>query len=106
MGIGDALALTLIKTTKSNQQLATSGENQNVIVTPQQMMRPLIQPAGWVRRQCSSFRSGPSRSDGNLNELRSKLEISQFAMVLAEFQLEIAEFKSQKAYLITGIHRG
>ena len=33
LGIGDTLALTLIKTTKSNQQLAPSGENQNVIIT-------------------------------------------------------------------------
>ena len=31
LGIGDTLALTLIKTTKSNQQLAPNGENQNVI---------------------------------------------------------------------------
>ena len=37
MGIGDTLALTLIKTTKSNQQLAPSSENQNVLVTPQQI---------------------------------------------------------------------
>ena len=35
LGIGDALALTLIKTTKSNQQFAPSSENQNVIVTQQ-----------------------------------------------------------------------
>ena len=37
LGIGDILALTLIKTTKSNQQVSTNSENQNVIVTPQQI---------------------------------------------------------------------
>ena len=37
LGIGDTLALTLIKTTKPDQQFAPSGEIQNIIVTPQQV---------------------------------------------------------------------
>ena len=36
LGIGDTLALTLLKTSKLNQQLAPSNDNQNGIVTAQQ----------------------------------------------------------------------
>ena len=102
MGIGDTLALTLIKTTKSNQQLAPSTENQNVIITSQKIDET-INSTGRIGSDGSVllFRSWPSRSNGkSLNELRSEVRnILIRNGVSPRFQLEIAEFKSQKAYL-------
>ena len=102
LGIGDALALTLIKTTKSNQQLANSGENQNVIVTPQQIDET-INSKGRIGSDGSVLllEVGRLEADGkSLNELRSEVRnILIRNGVSPRFQLEIAEFRSQKAYL-------
>ena len=102
LGIGDALALTLIKTTKSNQQFAPSSENQNVIVTPQQIDET-INSIGRIGSDGSVLlvEVGRLEADGkSLNELRSEVRnILIRNGVSPRFQLEISEFKSQKAYL-------
>ena len=102
MGIGDALALTLIKTTKSNRQLAPSVENQNVIITSQQNDET-INSTGRVGSDGSVLLLEVGRLEAtgkNLNELRSEVRnILIRNGVSPRFQLEIAEFKSQRAYL-------
>ena len=102
MGIGDTLALTLIKTTKPNQQLAPSSENQNVIVTPQQIDET-INSTGRIGSDGSVLLLEVGRLEAigkSLNELRSEVRnILIRNGVSPRFQLEIAQFKSQKAYL-------
>ena len=100
LGIGDTLALTLIKTTKSNQQLAPSNDNQNVIVTPQQIDET-INSTGRIGSDGSVLLLEVGRLEAvgkSLNELRSEVRnILIRNGVSPRFQLEIAEFKSQKA---------
>ena len=102
LGIGDTLALTLIKTTKSNQQVSTSSASQNVIVTPQQNDET-INSTGRIGSDGSVLLLEVGRleaSGKSLNELRSEVRnILIRNGVSPRFQLEIAEFKSQKAYL-------
>ena len=102
LGIGDTLALTLIKTTKSNQQSTPSSENQNVIVTPQQIDET-INSTGRIGSDGSVLLLEVGRLEAiekSLNELRSEVRnILIRNGVSPRFQLEIAEFKSQKAYL-------
>ena len=102
LGIGDTLALTLIKTTKSNQQLAPSSESQNVIVTPQQIDET-ISSSGRIGSDGSVLLLEVGRLEAtgkSLNELRSEVRnILIRNGVSPRFQLEIAAFKSQKAYL-------
>ncbi len=102
LGIGDTLALTLIKTTKSNQQVSPTSENQNVIVTPQQIDET-INSTGRIGSDGSVLLLEVGRLEAigkSLNELRSEVRnILIRNGVSPRFQLEIAEFKSQKAYL-------
>ena len=102
LGIGDTLALTLIKTTKSNQQFTPTNENQNVIVTPQQIDET-INSTGRIGSDGSVLLLEVGRLEANgksLNELRSEVRnILIRNGVSPRFQLEISEFKSQKAYL-------
>ena len=102
LGIGDTLALTLIKTTKPNQQFAPGGENQNVIVTPQQIDET-INSTGRIGSDGSVLLLEVGRLEAigkSLNELRSEVRnILIRNGVSPRFQLEIAEFRSQKAYL-------
>ena len=102
LGVGDTLDLTLIKTTKSNQQLAPSSENQNVIVTPQQIDET-ISSTGRIGSDGSVLLLEVGRLEAigkSLNELRSEVRnILIRNGVSPRFQLEIAGFKSQKAYL-------
>ena len=104
LGIGDTLALTLIKTTQSNQQLASSSSNQNqsVIVTPQQIDET-INSKGRIGSDGSVLLLEVGRLEAtgkSLNELRSEVRnILIRNGVSPRFQLEIAEFKSQRAYL-------
>ena len=94
--------MTLIKTTKSNQQVAPSSENQNVIVTPQQIDET-INSKGRIGSDGSVLLLEVGRLEAigkSLNELRSEVRnILIRNGVSPRFQLEIAEFKSQKAYL-------
>ena len=93
LGIGDTLALTLIKTTKSNQQLAPSSENQNVIVTPQQIDET-INSTGRIGSDGSVLLLEVGRLEAigkSLNELRSEVRnILIRNGVSPRFQLEIA----------------
>ena len=102
LGIGDTLALTLIKTRKSNQQVAPSGGSQNVIITTQQIDET-INSSGRIGSDGSVLLLEVGRLDAmgkSLNELRSEVRnILIRNGVSPRFQLEIAEFKSQKAYL-------
>ena len=102
LGVGDTLALTLIKTTNSSQQVATNSENQNVIVTPQQIDET-IKSTGRIGSDGSVLLLEVGRLEAtgkSLNELRSEVRnILIRNGVSPRFQLEIAEFKSQKAYL-------
>ena len=103
LGIGDTLALTLIKTTKSNQQLAPNSESQNVIVTTPQQIDETINSTGRIGSDGSVLLLEVGRLEAtgkSLNELRSEVRnILIRNGVSPRFQLEIAEFKSQKAYL-------
>ena len=102
LGIGDTLALTLIKTTKPIQQFTPSSEGQNVIVTPQQNDET-IDSTGRIGSDGSVLLLEVGRLEAigkSLNELRSEVRnILIRNGVSPRFQLEIAEFKSQKAYL-------
>ena len=102
LGIGDTLALTLIKTTKSTQQLAPSGESENGIITSQQVDET-INSRGRIGSDGSVLLLEVGRLEANgksLNELRSEVRnILIRNGVSPRFQLEIDEFKSQKAYL-------
>ena len=102
MGVGDTLALTLLKTTKSTQQLSTSDENQNGIITSQQVDET-INSTGRIGSDGSVLLLEVGRleaADKRLNELRSEVRnILIRNGVSPRFQLEIAEFKSKKAYV-------
>ena len=102
LGIGDTLALTLIKTTKSSQQLTASSEEQNGIITTQQTDET-INSTGRIGADGSVLLLEVGRLEAtgkSLNELRSEVRnILIRNGVSPRFQLEIAEFKSQKAYL-------
>lgn len=102
LGIGDTLALTLIKTTKANTQLAPGGENQNVIITSQEIDKT-ISSTGRIGSDGSVLLLEVGRLEAvgkSLNELRAEVRnILIRNGVSPRFQLEIAEFKSQKAYL-------
>ncbi len=102
LGIGDTLALTLIKTTKSTQQLTPSSEDQNGIVTTQQIDET-INSTGRIGSDGSVLLLEVGRLEAtgkSLSELRSEVRnILIRNGISPRFQLEIAEFKSQKAYL-------
>ncbi len=102
LGIGDTLALTLIKTTKSTQQLTASSEEQNGIITTQQLDET-INSTGRIGSDGSVLLLEVGRLEAtgkSLNELRSEVRnILIRNGVSPRFQLEIADFKSQKAYL-------
>ena len=102
LGIGDTLALTLIKTTKSSQQLTASSEEQNGIITTQQIDET-INSTGRIGSDGSVLLLEVGRLEAtgkSLNELRSEVRnILIRNGVSPRFQLEIADFKSQKVYL-------
>ena len=102
LGIGDTLALTIIKETQTSQQLTPNSQNQNVIVTPQQIDET-INSEGRIGSDGSVLLLEVGRLEAkgkSLNELRSEVRnILIRNGVSPRFQLEIAEFRSQKAYL-------
>ena len=75
LGVGDTLALTLIKTTKTNQQLVPNDENQNVIITSQQIDET-INSRGRIGSDGSVLLLEVGRLEAkgkSLNELRSEV---------------------------------
>ena len=104
LGIGDTLALTLIK--KANDASTTfpsSNENgQNVIINSPQNDDTIV-TMGRIGSDGSVLLVEVGRLEANgksLNELRSEVRnILIRNGVSPRFQLEIGEFKSQKSYL-------
>ena len=107
LGIGDTLALTLIRTgTDLNTTAPRSTDNnensQNVIIS-QQQNDVTIETKGRIGSDGSVLLLEVGRLEANgksLNELRSEVRnILIRNGVSPRFQLEIVDFKSQKAYL-------
>ena len=102
LGIGDTLVLSLINTTQQNQQLSLNNDSQNVIVAPQSIDET-ITSKGRIGSDGSVLLLVVGRLEAlgkSLDELRSDVRnILIRNGVSPRFQLEIAEFKSQKAYL-------
>ncbi len=105
LGIGDILALTLIKkeidlntTVPSN-----NGTGQNVIINSQQNDNNRIETRGRIGSDGSVLLLEVGRLEANgksLNDLRSEVRnILIRNGVSPRFQLEIVDFRSQKAYL-------
>ena len=104
LGIGDTLTLTLIKEEKTTNQIpSNSGEgNQNMIITSQQK-DITINSVGRIGSDGSVLLLEIGRleaSGKSLNELRSEVRnILIRNGTSPRFQLEISDFKSQRAYL-------
>lgn len=104
LGIGDKLALTLIKDS-NNLSTKTAGnneQNQNLIINSQQN-DDTIESIARIGSDGSVLLLEVGRLeaiDKSLNELRSEVRNNLIRNgVSPRFQLEIIEFKSQKAYL-------
>ena len=104
LGIGDTLALTLIKKADELKTTPTgnSENGQNVIINPQQNDSK-IDTTGRIGSDGSVLLLEIGRLEAigkSLNELRSEVRnILIRNGVSPRFQLEIADFKSQKSYL-------
>ena len=104
LGIGDILELTLIKKIASNSQMAPADNenNQNLIITSQQNDET-INSTGRIGSDGSALLLEVGRLEArgkSLNELRSEVRnILIRNGTSPRFQLEISDFKSQKAYL-------
>ena len=104
LGIGDTLALTLITKTENFTTSAPSSEedNQNLIINSKQT-DGTIESTGRIGSDGSVLLLEVGRLEANgksLNELRSEVRnILIRNGISPRFQLEIVEFKSQKAYL-------
>ena len=104
LGIGDTLTLTLIKQVKTESQVPPNGSEtqQNVIINSKTSDETLTSK-GRIGSDGSVLLLEVGRLEANgksLNELRSEVRnILIRNGVSPRFQLEITEFKSQKAYL-------
>ena len=110
LGIGDTVALILMRNDQSLNQMTPTNrnspdngdENQNFIIKSQQDDHT-IESTGRIGSDGSVLLLEVGRLEANgksLNELRSEVRNNLIRNgVSPRFQLEIAEFKSQKAYL-------
>ena len=104
LGIGDTLALTLIKNNYSEANLTTFSDSadQNVIIAPEPKDET-INSTGRIGSDGSILllEVGRLEAEGKtLNDLRSEVRnILIRNGISPRFQLEILEFKSQRAYL-------
>ena len=102
LGIGDTVTLALIKKTKSNEQAVPAGDQQNVVITSQQIDETINSTAR-IGSDGSVLLLEVGRLDADgksLNELRSEVRnILIRNGISPRFQLEISDFKSKKAYL-------
>ena len=103
LGIGDTVTLALIKKTKSNEQAVSSaGDQQNVVITSQQIDETINSTAR-IGSDGSVLLLEVGRLDADgksLNELRSEVRnILIRNGISPRFQLEISDFKSKKSYL-------
>ena len=104
LGIGDQLEMTLIKENNTPSQMAPTGDNdgRSVIINSKQEQTTIVSK-GRIVSDGSVLLLDIGRLEANgksLNELRSEVRnILIRNGVSPRFQLEIVEFKSQKAYL-------
>ena len=111
LGIGDTLTLTLINDQRTIQQLPSSDSqnNQNLIISPQRE-DITINSTGRVGSDGSVLLLEVGRleaSGKSLSELRSEVRnILIRNGINATFQLEISDFKSQRAYLTNSSSQG
>ena len=111
LGIGDTLALTLIRNDKTINQLTpnNSNNNQNLIINSQQT-EVTINSKGRIGSDGSVLLLEVGRLEAigkSLNELRSEVRnIFIRNGVSPRFQLEIVEFVSQRAYLTVASKQG
>ena len=104
LGIGDTIALTLIKEANDPTTMVPGSNegNQNVIINSQQN-DDTIETMGRIESDGSVLLLEVGRLEANgksLNELRSEVRnILIRNGISPRFQLEIVEFKSQKSYL-------
>ena len=104
LGIGDQLEMTLIKENNTPSQMAPTGDNdgRSVIINSKQEQTTIVSK-GRIGSDGSVLLLDIGRLEANgksLNELRSEVRnILIRNGVSPRFQLEIVEFKSQKAYL-------
>ena len=103
LGVGDTLTLTLVKLLKSDPQVASSGSDNQLVITTQPANDESIQSTARIGSDGSVLLLEVGRLEANgktLNELRSEVRnILIRNSVSPRFQLEISNFKSQKAYL-------
>ncbi len=103
LGIGDTLTLTLVKLLKSDPQMAPAGDGDKLVITTRPDVDETIQSTARIGSDGSVLLLEVGRLEANgktLNELRSEVRnILIRNSVIPRFQLEISEFKSQKAYL-------
>jgi protein involved in polysaccharide export with SLBB domain len=103
LGIGDTLTLTLVKLLKSDPLMAPAGNSDKLVITTQPAVDETIQSTGRIGSDGSLLLLEVGRLEANgktLNEVRSEVRnILIRNSVSPRFQLEISEFKSQKAYL-------
>jgi protein involved in polysaccharide export with SLBB domain len=102
LGIGDTVKLTLIKKTKTDPQ-AMPSEKGGLIITTKPSVDETIISTGRIGSDGSVLLLEVGRLEANgktLNELRSEVRNILIRDVVSHrFQMEIAEFKSQRAYL-------
>ena len=93
------------KVRKSDPQVASSGSDNQLVITTQLANDGSIQSTAQyrIRWQCSTIEVGRLEANGKtLNELRSEVRnILIRNSVSPRFQLEISNFKSQKAFNVT-----
>ena len=107
LGIGDTLALTLIRTNNDLSTMAPrssdSNEGSQQVIINQQQNDSTIETKGRIGSDGSVLLLEVGRLEANgksLNELRSEVRnILIRNGVSPRFQLEIVDFKSQKSYL-------
>ena len=106
LGIGDTLAFILIKVEKNNNQVTRRNDEdgQSLIINPIQPEKDItIESTGRIGSDGSVLLLEVGRLEANgktLNELRSEVRnILIRNGTSPRFQLEIVNFKSQKAYL-------
>ena len=101
LGIGDTLALVLIKQVKSEPSMIPRGDS--LVITTQPSIEKTINSTGRIGSDGSVFLLEVGRLEANgktLNELRAEVRnILIRDSVSPRFQLEITDFRSQKAYL-------
>lgn len=103
LGIGDTLSLVLIKQVKSEPSMTPLVDSDSIVVTTQPSVEKTINSTGRIGSDGIVFLLEVGRLEANgktLDEIRAEVRnILIRDSVSPRFQLEITDFKSQKAYL-------